>query len=187
MPQYVMKVVLMGDGAVGKTTVRDKYTKGLVHGSVYKMTVGADFATRTATIDDDEFKFQIWDLAGQLRFQSVQSIYYNEAKGGLLLFDVTRVETFQNLNYWLQEFWKNNGHGIVPVVVIGNKIDLREAYPDAVSEEEGKKYCEQLSKQTIQRGFETQYLETCALTGQNVSESFEIIAKTFLESLEKNS
>ncbi|MFX1513985.1 MAG: Rab family GTPase [Promethearchaeota archaeon] len=133
----LMKICLLGDGAVGKTSLRERYLgKGFKSG--YTMTIGADFAVKESNVDGNEIKFQIWDLAGQPRFSSVRELYYKGSVGGLLVYDCTRPESYQNLDGWIEELWKNNGRGKLPLVLIANKVDLREENPDSISPELGE-------------------------------------------------
>ncbi|MFX1254613.1 MAG: Rab family GTPase [Promethearchaeota archaeon] len=181
---FVMKVVLCGDGAVGKTAIRQRYL-GKGFQSTYLMTIGADFAVKEVHINYKEtsypIKFQIWDLAGQPRFEAVRGLYYAGCLGALMVFDVTRRDSFENLGAWLNEYFKHNGHGKQPLVVLGNKTDLREKFPNVVSSEEGHAFAEKLSQETIGAGFKVSYFDTSALTGLNISESFNNLGKTFLE------
>ena len=104
---FLMKVCLLGDGAVGKTALRERYL-GKEFTSSYLMTIGADFAVQKTLVKDKEVKFQIWDLAGQERFNSVRSLYYSGSHGALFVFDVTRPESYQNIiNGWLPELKKH--------------------------------------------------------------------------------
>ena len=93
----------MGDAAVGKTSLRDRYF-GKGFSTNYIMTIGSSFALKETNIDDTPVKIQIWDLAGQPRYNDVRVAYYNRAQAGLLLFDITRKETLDNENliYLLQ-------------------------------------------------------------------------------------
>ena len=136
---FLVKIVLAGDGAVGKTTLRRRYL-GEGFQASYLMTIGADFAVKTVDVRDRTIKFQLWDLAGQPRFQVVREMYYRGALGGLLVFDVTRWDSFKNLPHWLEELWRSNGRGAVPVVLVGNKTDLRMDGPDFISEDESRTY-----------------------------------------------
>ena len=169
-----MKVCLLGDGAVGKTALRERYL-GKQFSSGYVMTIGADFAVKTTRITTEEgekdVKFQIWDLAGQPRFNSVRELYYKGSHGGLLVFDITRRDSFTNLNAWIEELFKNSGRGAMPVAVLGNKVDLREEADDCVTRAEALEFAEKLKK-SFQLNCDIPYLETSAKTGENVDESF---------------
>jgi small GTP-binding protein len=174
-----MKVCLLGDGAVGKTALRERYL-GKQFSSGYVMTIGADFAVKKTTIvtedGEKEVKFQIWDLAGQPRFNSVRELYYKGSHGGLLVFDITRRDSFTNLTAWIEELYKNSGRGMMPVAVLGNKVDLIDESEDYVTKEQVFTFIEDL-RQKRDLSFEIPYLETSAKTGVNVDESFTELAQ----------
>lgn len=180
-----MKVCLLGDGAVGKTALRERYL-GKQFSSGYVMTIGADFAVKKTRITteegDKDVKFQIWDLAGQPRFNSVRELYYKGSHGGLLVFDITRRDSFTNLDSWVEELYKNSGRGPMPVAVLGNKVDLRNQAEDYVTEAEALEFTENL-KARIQINCEIPYLETSAKTGENVDQSFMVLAQSIREFL----
>ena len=182
---FLMKIVLTGDGGVGKTALRERYL-GRGFQSKYMMTIGADFALKEATIDGRSIKFQIWDLAGQQRFGAVRSVYYLGCLGALLLFDVTRRESFENTQNWIKEIWTNNGKGIVPIVLLGNKADLRDQYPDSITTEMAQRYAAKLSEQTRPHGFDIHYMDTSAKTGLNVSQAFDELGRVYFQYLENS-
>lgn len=173
-----MKICLLGDGAVGKTALRERYL-GKQFSSGYVMTIGADFAVKQTRITTEEgkkdVKFQIWDLAGQPRFNSVRELYYKGSHGGLLIFDITRRDSFVNLNNWIDELFENSGRGATPVTVLGNKVDLRNEVDDCVTRSEALEFTENL-KNSFQFNCDIPYLETSAKTGENVDESFSKLA-----------
>lgn len=176
-----MKIVLAGDGAVGKTALRERYL-GRGFKSQYLQTIGADFALNTVKIGGKDVKFQIWDLAGQTRFTAVRSVYYTGCLGALLLFDITRRESFDNLQSWLDEIWKHNGKGMIPVVLLGNKYDLKDDVPDHVGEKEAEAYAKKLTKKTVSSsGFKVKFMNTSAKSGLNVSEAFETLGKVYFD------
>ncbi len=166
---YLFKAVVLGEGAVGKTSLVNRFATGQFT-TDYKVTVGSQFAVKLTDIyppDSDyaiRVKLQVWDLAGQERFQGVRNLYYAGASGGLLVYDVTRRRSFLALEKWLQEADKSIGRR-VPFIVVGNKIDL----PDrVVSFEEGKEWADK-------HGF--LYCESSAKTGENVADIFKIVAE----------
>ncbi len=174
-----MKVCLLGDGAVGKTALRERYL-GKQFSSGYVMTIGADFAVKKTNIKTDEgnkdVKFQIWDLAGQPRFNSVRELYYKGSHGALLIFDLTRRDSFTNLPSWIDELYRNSGRGIMPIALLGNKADLRNEAEDSVSEKDALEFIKQL-KIDYNIPYDIPYLETSAKTGENVDESFNHLAQ----------
>ncbi|MHA1214728.1 MAG: GTP-binding protein [Candidatus Hodarchaeales archaeon] len=180
---FLMKIVLAGDGAVGKTALRERYL-GKGFSSNYMMTIGADFALKEAQIRDKNIKFQIWDLAGQPRFGTVRSVYYYGCLGALLLFDVTRPDTFTNLESWLDEIFKHNGKGMIPVVLLGNKVDLREQFPNHVTDAQAEEFAAKLSEKTMEQGFPVKYMPTSAKTGLNVSAAFDMLGNVYLDYVE---
>lgn len=110
-------------------------------------------------------------------------MYYRGALGGLLVFDVTRWDSFKNLPHWLEELWRSNGRGAVPVVLVGNKTDLRMDGPDFISKEYGAKYSQDVSTVTQQYGFTVPYIETSAKTGELVDEAFRILGANIISYL----
>ncbi len=188
---YFVKLVLMGDGAVGKTSLRRNYL-GLGFTTEHMMTIGADFAATDKEFEftgkdgsPKKFKvtFQIWDLAGQSTFQNVRSMYYKGCLGGLLVFDRTRPTSFQNIGGWLDEMYKHNKRGKIPLVLLGNKADLIPEAKEVVSQEEVDKYLEELNKKYATDKFSIKYFDTSALTGQNVEEAFHTLAQNIMKSL----
>ncbi|MHA1911612.1 MAG: GTP-binding protein [Candidatus Kariarchaeaceae archaeon] len=179
----IFKICLLGEGAVGKTALRQRYL-GEGFKQSYAMTIGADFAVKRVTIDNQEFISQIWDLAGQVRFSSVREVYYRGAAGALLVFDISRPDTFEKIPNWIKELLDNNKGRIVPMVLIGNKSDLRETTPNHVTRERGMTYAEQLSKWSE---FEIPYIETSAKTGDMVEDAFSVLLRNINDYLERES
>jgi len=179
---FVVKIVICGDGAVGKTALRRRFL-GEGFRTSYLQTLGADFAVKTISFDEVFFKTHIWDLAGQLEYQDVRKLYYNGAMGGLVVFDITRADSFENVAHWVEEIWQSNGIGFVPVVFLGNKIDLRVHGVETLPKSAGTQYSNDLSNLTRKLGFECPYMETSAKTGTNVTEAFYLLCRnifTFL-------
>jgi len=176
------KIVLIGDGAVGKTSLRKNYM-GESFEEEYLMTIGADFAVKYIPYEDYTVGLQIWDLAGQPRFSDVRKSYYAGAYGAIVVFDITRPVTFQNTDFWINELIKNNNNLLVPMILIGNKVDLRGATPKEVqvSKITAAAYAETLSEWG---GFKVPYIETSAKTGQNVQRAFDHLIDVILSRLE---
>ncbi len=174
--EYSLKICLLGDPAVGKTTLKTQFLGKTVSGQ-YRTTVGVDFAIKYYLIQDKYYvKFQIWDIAGQETYSSLRPSFYKGAKGILMLFDITRAETFQSIPKWLQQLWQLEGP--LPMILIGNKADLREQGMGQVLPEQAMTYARMLT-QSI--GFDVPYLETSALTGYHVSKSFELLALSIIK------
>ena len=175
----VLKVLLIGDGGVGKTAIRERYL-GKGFDSQYVLTIGADFATRDDVAYDSPVRYQIWDLAGQERFEGVRGVYYRGALGALLVFDVTRPDSYFNIPKWVKELWANNGRGKVPIIIVANKIDMRESEEETISAEQGRLFSEKLTKMTSLEGFACHYIETSAKTGVKINDAFTLLGENIM-------
>ncbi len=162
--KQVYKLVLIGDPMVGKTSLRRRYL-GQGFDYNYLMTIGADFGVKRV----EDVVFQIWDLAGQENFDVVREGYYKGTTGAILVFDISRPQTYENLPYWIDETIRNVGK-IIPFIVVGNKVDLRTKEGKwAVPADIAKGYAETLSEWS---GYDVSYIETSALLGLNVDKVF---------------
>lgn len=174
----------MGEGSVGKTSLRRTYM-GEGFRSQYHLTIGADFAVKKMKLaGDHDVSVQIWDLAGQKHFESVRTTFYKGAQGALCVYSVVERGSFDAVMTWVNECWTNAAKKI-PIVLIANKIDLREQFVDnpvmaqtIVTTEEGKALAEKIASQ----GVITSFLETSAKTGHNVEAAFLELAIKILES-----
>jgi len=173
--KWNFKIVLAGDGAVGKTSIRERYM-GKGFSASYLKTIGADFASKKIEIDDDQITFQIWDLAGQDSYQAVRKTFYKGAIAGLMVFDCQDPKTLTNLKSWMDEAIKGSDNSMLVYFVIANKIDLVDERK--VSREMALELCNRLATET---GIRFYYCETSALTGQNIKETFEYLSFKLLE------
>ncbi|KAJ8616531.1 hypothetical protein MRB53_035903 [Persea americana] len=164
---YLFKIVLIGDSGVGKSNLLSRFTRN-EFSLESKSTIGVEFATRSLNVDGKIIKAQIWDTAGQERYRAITSAYYRGAVGALLVFDVTRHSTFENVERWLKELRDHTDPNIV-VMLIGNKSDLRHLV--AVSTEDGKSFAERES---------LFFMETSALEATNVENAFaEVLTQIY--------
>nr|CAA95859.1 small GTPase [Mangifera indica] len=163
---YLFKVGLIGDSGVGKSNLALRFTRN-EFSLESKSTIGVEFATRSLNVDGKVIKAQIWDTAGQERYRAITSAYYRGAVGALLVYDVTRHSTFENVERWLRELRDHTDPNIV-VMLIGNKSDLRHLV--AVSTEDGNLLAERES---------LSFMETSALEATNVDNAFaEVLSKS---------
>ena len=175
---YMVKIVLIGDAAVGKTSIRQRYLgKGFQR--EHLATLGADFAATTRTIDEYNVKYQIWDLAGQQMFKNVRPRFYKGCFGSLAVFDITRKDTFQNLTSWIEELYKCSGRGVVPVIILANKTDLKSEREVKITE--AKEFIKKLNEKTKEHSIENFFLETSAKTGLNIEKAFEILGQYIID------
>ena len=161
---------------MGKTSLKDQY---IGHGfqSDYLPTLGADFVSKEISITKkgvtNKIKLQIWDLAGQPTFSNVRALYYKHAVGAFLVFDVVQPESLQSLKKWIEELSKHSDTTNISVIVLGNKIDLREESDNFVDAETARKFIsEQLMAKFSQINADITYYETSAKTGENVEKVF---------------
>ena len=130
----VIKILVLGSSNVGKTSLMTRYATGTFTGQRMP-TVGADFMTKRVILDEREVTMQIWDTAGQERFHqgTLGSAFYRGANGALLCYDVNNVKSQEQLCAWRDECLQQKLSGAIhfPVVVIGNKVDLRDAMDPA--------------------------------------------------------
>ncbi|KAJ7975222.1 Ras-related protein like [Quillaja saponaria] len=158
---YLFKAVLIGDSGVGKSNLLSRFAKDEFRLDS-KPTIGVEFAYRNIKVGDKLIKAQIWDTAGQERFRAITSSYYRGALGALLVYDITRRSTYENIRNWLREL-REFGNEDVVVVLVGNKSDLGSLNSRQVNEEEGKAFAETEG---------LCFMETSALQNLNVEEAF---------------
>ncbi|MDH4215052.1 MAG: GTP-binding protein [Candidatus Thorarchaeota archaeon] len=172
------KLCLVGDGYVGKTSIRRKYLKEGFKAS-YLPTLGVDFAQKALTHDGVPTNLVIWDIAGQPAFQGLRKRYYEGSSAILLVYSVVDRNSFDNASKWLVE-----AHGFMgslpPMIVMGNKIDLRSGKPteEVVTPEEGKAFTEKMSQKLNTPSI---FIETSALTGENIDEAFDSLIGMLFE------
>ncbi|KAL2895164.1 Ras-related protein RABA5a [Bienertia sinuspersici] len=161
---YLFKIVLVGDSAVGKSNLLARFARDEFYPNS-KSTIGVEFQTQKIDINGKEVKAQIWDTAGQERFRAVTSAYYRGAVGALLVYDISRRQTFDNIGRWLNELHTHSDMNVVTILV-GNKSDLKDARE--VSTAEGKDLAE------AQGLF---FIETSALDSSNVASAFQTVVR----------
>ncbi|MHA2028424.1 MAG: Rab family GTPase [Candidatus Kariarchaeaceae archaeon] len=171
----MFKLTLLGDAGVGKTSLRKKFL-GDSFKQDYLMTIGADFSVYRM----GDYTLHIWDIAGQLRFSKILGGYFRGTLGSLLVFDITRKETFKNLPNWIGNLLQHNGNQVVPFVIVGNKSDLRAQTTEPIDPLDAIQYADTLTEWSK---FRVPYIETSALTGLNVEMIFSELVKTINESI----
>ena len=167
------QLLVIGDSTVGKTSILGRYTNGVFNAN-YLATVGLDNFTKDEIINNKTVRIKIWDTAGQEKYHSLAKGFFRNAQGIMVVFDVTNIETYENVKYWTQSIKTHMGSDIdkISVIIIGNKIDSKDR---EVNKKEAESYCAEL-------GYP--YFETSAKTGENVNETIIYLVK---EVLRKNS
>ncbi|TYJ26858.1 hypothetical protein E1A91_A07G149500v1 [Gossypium mustelinum] len=156
---YVFKVVVIGDSAVGKSQILSRFAKNEFCLDS-KSTIGVEFQTRTVTIKTKVIKAQIWDTAGQERYRAVTSAYYRGALGSMLVYDISKRQSFDSLARWVEELRANADNSIV-IMLVGNKADLVDQR--AVPTEDAVEFAKEQG---------LYFAETSALSGDNVDKAF---------------
>jgi len=170
---YVYKIVLLGDTGVGKTNIVSQFIRGQIPKSTTP-TIGVEFATKIMTIKNNKkVKAQIWDTAGQERYRSITSGHYRKAFGALLVYDVTREKTFQNIPKWVEELRFHAGNDI-KILLIGNKVDLTE------NDERARRVPEDVAAVYAQENGMS-FKETSAKSNKNITESFQHLLESIYD------
>lgn len=166
--QYVFKVILIGDGAVGKTSLIRRYMQGKFKMD-YLPTIGTQIYAKVLQKErDTNVRLVVWDISGQPAFSQIRSGYYREANGILLMFDLTRSETFANLDGWISEVMK---YTKTPrIIVAGSKSDLE--HDRKVSLKSAEEYASKIG---------APYFETSAKDGKNVEKVFALMADVLVK------
>ena len=160
--EMMFKVVIVGDQFVGKTNIMSKYLKNQFHEDS-KTTVGVEFGSKEFNFENHAIKAQIWDTAGQERYRAITSAYYKGAKGAFIVYDITNKTSFESIDKWISDV-RTTADKKLTLVVIGNKCDLEEQRK--VTKEEGETKAAEL---------EVAFMETSALSGENVDKAFELM------------
>ncbi|CAI2378895.1 unnamed protein product [Moneuplotes crassus] len=156
---YLFKYIIIGDTGVGKSCLLLQFTDKRFR-TQHDLTIGVEFGARAIDINNETIKLQIWDTAGQESFKSITRSYYRGAAGALLVYDITRRETFNHISTWLDEV-RQNGNSDMVIIMIGNKSDLESKRQ--VSFEEGKSFAKENN---------LIFMETSAKTSSNVEDAF---------------
>ena len=163
------KLVLLGESAVGKTALALRFAEEqfneLQQFRETQPTIGVAFLTKTVSLDDTKVKFEIWDTAGQERFHSIAPMYYRGAQAAIVVYDITKEDTFERAKTWVKELQQQASSNIV-IALAGNKSDL--AINRWVEYDEASAFAEENN---------FLFMETSAKTTENVREIFLAIAK----------
>ncbi|CCG58642.1 Protein CBG23562 [Caenorhabditis briggsae] len=121
---FKVTVVLVGDSGVGKSNLLSRFTRNTFDLET-KSTIGVEFATRSMMIEGKKIKATIWDTAGQERYRAITPAYYRGALGILIVYDIAKHQTFQNIDQWLKELRNHADESNISIMLVGNKTDLR--------------------------------------------------------------
>jgi len=177
---YKFKFIIVGDKAVGKSSivrrfVEDKFALD------YRSTLGLNVLSHSTNFYGNEVYFSLWDLGGQAYFKRFRKTYYMGTQAAFIVFDVCERETFTNVKKWYEELKEFLGNKNIPIVIVGNKIDLSDQR--SVQYKEGMILVDELSQQNFDSDFS--YIETSALTGENIEVAFSLIAYHYITKSKK--
>ena len=164
------QLLIIGDSTVGKTSILTRYTTREFNQN-YLATVGLDFFKKDEIFNGETIRIKIWDTAGQERYKALTQGYFRNAEGIMIVFDVSNLDTFENLKYWIESIKThiNIEKDHIPTIIIGNKVDIFER---EVAKEDGEKFAKE-------QNFE--YFETSAKEGDNIDYVFNFAAEKLLE------
>ncbi len=172
--EIVYKVLLLGDSSVGKTCFLLRYCDKSFQ-DVHLSTIGLDYRLKTITLKNNKnIKLQIWDTAGQDRFRAITKNYYKSANGVLLIYDISNLQTYENVKNWISQIREEANPNVI-IYLVGNKIDLPKE-KRVVNIEDGEKIAEE---------FEIKFKEASAKSGTNVNEIFEELVEQIDEKFSK--
>lgn len=165
---YKFKITLFGPGGVGKTSLLIRYIKDYFNPDL-KQTIGSNFLIKDVELEDKQVRLLLWDIGGQEQFSKLRTIYFKGSNAALGVYDVTSPQSLLKLPGWVSSI-KKTVKKAIPMLVLGNKIDLERKVE--------KSEAEDLSKR-----LNCEYLETSAKTGENVEIAFEKIARACVETI----
>lgn len=168
---FIHKIVAVGDGAVGKTSLIRRYTSGSFN-KEYIKTLGAQFSRYEHVLgENNEIRTRLffWDIAGQKEFSFMRPTFFNGAKGAIVVFDLSRPETLDSVTEWYDDLVKYCGQ--IPTILFGNKSDLVD---------DPSKLDDKVNAVVEKYNFED-YIITSAKTGQHVTDAFNKIIKILVE------
>jgi len=166
--QYKFKITLFGPGGVGKTSLLLRYIKDYFSEDL-KKTIGSNFLIKDVEIEGTSVRLLLWDIGGQPQFHKLRTIYFKGSNAALGVFDLSSSQTLLKIPGWISSI-KKTVKRTIPMVLIGNKVDL-------------EREVDRLEAEDLAKRLNCDYMETSAKTGINVELAFEKIARACLENL----
>tara|TARA_B100000513_G_scaffold173618_1_gene89831 strand:+ start:1771 stop:2400 length:630 start_codon:yes stop_codon:yes gene_type:complete len=172
---YTARIIMLGDCCVGKTSFTYKINNKNNLNFVYDPTIGVDYSSKMIHLKDDTtVKCQIWDTAGQIKFISIIRTYFKNISGIIVLFDLSKRKTFENLKIWFREIKENKNNYPISVMIIGNKLDIKNRQ---ISIDEARRFAEENN---------AMYMEMSVKTGKNVDKVLKLLCEDIYKHKETN-
>ncbi len=172
---YKFKFIIVGDKAVGKSSIVRRFVENRFSLD-YRSTLGLNVLSHSIRFYGNEVYFSLWDLGGQEYFKRFRKTYYVGAQAAFIVFDVCKRDSFANVKVWYQELKDFLHKKNIPIVIVGNKIDLSDQRK--VQYKDGMALVDELTRENTDSDFS--YIETSALTGENIKDSFSLIAYHYI-------
>lgn len=171
---YGFKITVIGDGAVGKTSLIKKYTQGSFQNE-YIATLGTQFSKYEEVIDGEKVELYLWDIAGQDSFDALRQRFYTGSSGAIIVFSHApdQSQSFDHVTKWLGDLKKHCGN--IPIVLFGNKVDLVD--DGELSSDTDIPVSDSKVKQFAKDNRFIGYYKTSALTGQGVTDAFKALVR----------
>ena len=171
-PDYTIRYILIGDAYVGKSNIISRFTENKFS-EKYQATINLDFTYKTVKINDKICRVQLWDTQGQEQFQSITRSYFKNAACAIVVYDLTKRDTFNSISNWLEQS-KTHGPSTITFVLVGNKEDLKDER--VITTEEGEEFAQRNGMI---------FFETSAKTGKNIEEMFNGSIKEILKKIKE--
>ena len=191
-PEFQIKLLTLGETGVGKTSIILRYTdNSFLNSQLY--TIGIDCKIKKIKIDNKLINVLIWDTAGQERFRNITSHYYNNADGILLVYDISNRESFEKLNYWLNEINQKIDKNKINLILVGNKRDIinfnnnkTENEEDNINNIKCKREISYEEGEKMAESCNINFIETSALNSYNIEKCFDILINEIIKKKGKN-
>jgi len=174
-PHYFFKISIIGDKAVGKTALIDRYANQKFEED-YIATMGVNITIKDIMFDENYIQLMLWDIGGSERWMNVRNMFYKGSNGIILVYDVTRPSTFLNITHYLQDM-EEAVQKKIPFILIGNKVDLEDL----------RKIPAKNAEDLMNASNAVAFFEASAKTGENVENAFQLLAEAVFKFLNAES
>uniref|UniRef100_A0A183BSI9 EF-hand domain-containing protein n=1 Tax=Globodera pallida TaxID=36090 RepID=A0A183BSI9_GLOPA len=178
-PDRTFRVVMCGDAAVGKSSIIMRIVKGIFQTNIAS-TLGVDFHVKSVRVGEQNIAVQLWDTAGQERFRSLCNSYFRRADGAILVYDCSIDRSFLRIRDWIETV-KDSTMKEVPILLVGNKVDLRNVSDDLTTNDAASSFVTRKEGENLSELLGTDFIETSALDGTNVETALLLLVGEMLK------